>query len=118
STLVDWLVANSDRDLNKIKDIFKDLVIAVGYIHSQKFIHRDLKPSNILFAEDGTLKICDLGIATDRVMMSVDEGGLEIPIERTFERGTKYMDVYGTGTNGMVRLLFKSGHICSWPHFR
>ena len=26
-------------------------------------VHRDIKPSNILFAEDGTARICDLGLA-------------------------------------------------------
>ncbi|GMS98481.1 hypothetical protein PENTCL1PPCAC_20656, partial [Pristionchus entomophagus] len=30
-------------------------------------IHRDLKPSNILFSEKDRLKLCDLGIATERM---------------------------------------------------
>ncbi|KAK8880727.1 hypothetical protein M9Y10_003414 [Tritrichomonas musculus] len=39
------------------------IALAMKYIHFQKIIHRDLKPSNILIARDGTVKICDFGIA-------------------------------------------------------
>jgi serine/threonine protein kinase len=36
---------------------------ALGYAHQANFIHRDIKPENILLAADGTVKICDLGLA-------------------------------------------------------
>ncbi|GMS99883.1 hypothetical protein PENTCL1PPCAC_22058, partial [Pristionchus entomophagus] len=39
---------------------------AVEHMHEKNLIHRDLKPSNILFAETDLLKLCDLGIATER----------------------------------------------------
>lgn len=36
---------------------------ALGYAHTAGFIHRDVKPENLLLATDGTIKICDLGLA-------------------------------------------------------
>jgi tetratricopeptide (TPR) repeat protein len=33
------------------------------FVHGKKIIHHDIKPDNILFAESGTIKISDFGIA-------------------------------------------------------
>jgi len=42
----------------------QELAEAVEYIHGQGFIHRDIKPKNILLtAEDGHIKLADLGLA-------------------------------------------------------
>ncbi|GMS86896.1 hypothetical protein PENTCL1PPCAC_9071, partial [Pristionchus entomophagus] len=68
-SLKEWLRENrsdSTRNLPRMKSWFKQIVEAVHYIHEKNLIHRDLKPSNILFAEIDHLKVCDLGIATER----------------------------------------------------
>ncbi|MET7453410.1 tetratricopeptide repeat protein [Streptomyces sp. NPDC005574] len=36
---------------------------ALAYTHQQGVVHRDLKPANIVRLTDGTVKICDFGIA-------------------------------------------------------
>ncbi|GMS86692.1 hypothetical protein PENTCL1PPCAC_8867 [Pristionchus entomophagus] len=45
---------------------FKQMVSAVDYLHDNNFIHRDLKPNNVLFLGKDHVKLCDLGVATQR----------------------------------------------------
>lgn len=89
-TLSKWLAnsANEERDYSRMKEWFTQIVLAVGFIHSQGMFHRDLKPSNIVFTDANTLKICDLGISTDQAKQEYQE----ISKSRTCDRGTvKYM---------------------------
>ena len=46
---------------SKIFQIFKQVVSAVEYLHSQGVVHRDLKPENILLDSKLNAKICDFG---------------------------------------------------------
>lgn len=68
-SLSDWLKEQpeqSPRDISRMRVWFKQMVSAVEHIHANNLIHRDLKPSNILYFERDVLKLCDLGIATQR----------------------------------------------------
>ncbi|KAI5958075.1 KSP2 [Candida theae] len=53
-----------------IKDVFQQILNAVGYCHSKGVYHRDLKPENILIAEDWSIKLCDWGLATTTKIVS------------------------------------------------
>ncbi|GMT16053.1 hypothetical protein PFISCL1PPCAC_7350, partial [Pristionchus fissidentatus] len=65
-SLKDWLERNQEtRDLSIMKSWFKQMVCAVEHMHELQIMHRDLKPANILFTAPGTLKIADLGVATE-----------------------------------------------------
>ncbi|MFI8787828.1 tetratricopeptide repeat protein [Streptomyces sp. NPDC055105] len=46
-----------------IVEIAGQVSAALAYTHEQGIIHRDLKPANIMRLTDGTVKICDFGIA-------------------------------------------------------
>ncbi|CAJ1067694.1 uncharacterized protein LOC104918202 [Xyrichtys novacula] len=78
-------VKKSMKDFKRREEslgLFQDIVDAVKYFHSLKFIHRDLKPANILFGQNGAAKIGDFGLVTDE---SDDAGNL---MERTERKGT------------------------------
>ncbi|MET9293086.1 serine/threonine-protein kinase, partial [Streptomyces sp. NPDC003077] len=44
-------------------EIAEQVTAALAYTHEQGIVHRDLKPANIVRTSDGTVKICDFGIA-------------------------------------------------------
>ncbi|MGW2861251.1 tetratricopeptide repeat protein [Streptomyces sp. NPDC001205] len=46
-----------------VMDIAEQVAAALAYTHRQGIVHRDLKPANIMRLDDGTVKICDFGIA-------------------------------------------------------
>ncbi|CCF58303.1 hypothetical protein KAFR_0E01490 [Kazachstania africana CBS 2517] len=63
------------ENLNKQRDeywrLFRQILEALSYIHSQGIIHRDLKPMNIFIDESRNIKIGDFGLAKN-VHRSID----------------------------------------------
>lgn len=49
--------------VDEVIDIAEQVAAALAYTHRQGVVHRDLKPANIVRLADGTVKICDFGIA-------------------------------------------------------
>ncbi|MFH8769933.1 tetratricopeptide repeat protein [Streptomyces sp. NPDC017958] len=49
--------------VDDVIDIAEQVAAALAYTHQQGIVHRDLKPANIVRLTDGTVKICDFGIA-------------------------------------------------------
>ncbi|MER5198487.1 tetratricopeptide repeat protein [Streptomyces sp. NPDC002755] len=65
SNLCQLLDDNERRPLPvpDVLEIADQVAGALAYTHRQGVVHRDLKPANIVRLTDGTVKICDFGIA-------------------------------------------------------
>ena len=51
--------------MNQAVTFTKQIALGLQALHQKDIIHRDVKPSNILFKNDNTLIVADLGIAKD-----------------------------------------------------
>ena len=47
------------------KNIFRQLIETIKYLHSIGIVHRDIKPDNILLELDNTIKLCDFGVSKE-----------------------------------------------------
>ena len=46
-----------------MKQMSKEILRGVEFLHSHRIIHRDLKPQNLLVTREGRIKIADFGLA-------------------------------------------------------
>jgi serine/threonine-protein kinase 24/25/MST4 len=48
---------------SQISIVIREMILGLEYLHSQGKMHRDVKAANVLFADDGSVKLADLGVA-------------------------------------------------------
>lgn len=62
--LFDYLTQVVTLSEKRTRQIMRQLLSAVEFIHSQNIVHRDLKPENILMDDNLNVKLTDFGFAT------------------------------------------------------
>lgn len=62
-TLSDKIGSMGTVDTSQIIEIVRGIASGLECAHKQGFVHRDIKPANILFADDGSFRLTDFGIA-------------------------------------------------------
>ncbi|XP_069866077.1 maternal embryonic leucine zipper kinase isoform X4 [Dipodomys merriami] len=60
--LFDYIISHDRLSEEETRIVFRQIVSAVAYVHSQGYAHRDLKPENLLFDEYHKLKLIDFGL--------------------------------------------------------
>jgi tetratricopeptide (TPR) repeat protein len=75
-----------DRDLGRLRGVFRQLAEGVAALHAAGHVHRDLKPSNVMVARSGRVVILDMGIAAE-----LDRAGLHQSTEPHIIGTVSYM---------------------------
>ncbi|EGR32286.1 hypothetical protein IMG5_089700 [Ichthyophthirius multifiliis] len=61
-----WDIIKDKGKINEdeMRNIFRQILLAIEYCKSKNIAHRDLKPENILIDEFGTIKVSDFGLSS------------------------------------------------------
>ena len=102
----DYIIRNRAAfELKRCINIFKHILSAFSYAHSEGIIHRDIKPSNIILQQNDVPKILDFGIAKiTNLNMGMTKTGTKMgsvfymsPEQVMGENVDKRTDVYSLG---------------------
>lgn len=63
--IFDHLVRNGRMPEPEARRIFRQIVLAVRYLHQQRVVHRDLKAENLLLDADNNIKLADFGFSNE-----------------------------------------------------
>lgn len=63
-TLAAWVEQSGPLSIGAAVAAIRDAARGLAHAHAAGIIHRDVKPSNLMRAEDGTVKVVDLGLAS------------------------------------------------------
>jgi serine/threonine protein kinase len=95
-SLDDRLVTDGNCGVEQTVEWGVRLCDTLAFVHGKGIVHHDIKPQNILFAEDGTIKLGDFGVAnrnTGTRLYMAPEMLLGERVSRTDPR----LDVYALG---------------------
>jgi eukaryotic-like serine/threonine-protein kinase len=113
-----------ETSLNETLAVFRQLLSAVAYSHSQLVLHRDIKPANVLVDRAGQVKLLDFGVAK-LADDEADDDGLTRSMGRAlterYAAPEQYLDDnVGTSADifalGSLLVELLSGERIEWSH--
>ncbi|KAA6377320.1 MAG: putative Serine/threonine-protein kinase Nek6 [Streblomastix strix] len=54
-----------EERINRVWELFAQIIVALDFMHSKGVLHRDIKPENIFIMEDGSARLGDFGLAKE-----------------------------------------------------
>ena len=111
-TLADRVAADGAQPIEDVIRWTSEVLEVLTYLHENRVVHRDVKPSNLLVAEDGSIKLSDLGLVRSldrgsdltRTLEGVGTPRFMSPEQLRGEKPTPSCDLYSLGVT-MYQLL-------------
>jgi serine/threonine protein kinase len=76
SNLLDLILSGNLNNISDVKELFKQIVEGVQYLHTQGIAHGDLKPENVGITSTGDVKLLDFGYCKEqRIGFDADKSG-------------------------------------------
>ncbi|CAG2171589.1 unnamed protein product [Oppiella nova] len=108
--------------------MFHRLTECVQYLHENHIIHRDLKPDNVLITSDGSIKLCDFGLAKEvlgidshnmsKAKHTADVGTVDYMASEAQTNEYKYkIDIYSLSLIGSQLFGFDTNDIIAGKQF-
>ena len=95
-----------------IREIMRDVLQGLDYLHSKNILHRDIKPHNILFGTDGHYKLTDFGESKSiDLTVAGTYCGTELFMspeicDASVKQYNAKCDIYSTGITAMYLAVF------------
>ena len=102
-----FLSGSRMMDLEMIRLMCQDLLLAISHLHASNFVHRDIRDTSIFMDNNGQFRLSDFSI--DRKLREIIEEKNEVAVEDVFPqsvgRGGKKSDIYRLGIRFATKIL-------------
>lgn len=108
--LFDHIIARGRYTEADAREIIKQILLGIEYLHANGIAHRDLKPENILIG-DNRVVICDFGLSKffDRGQLLLTQCGTPGYVSPEVVSGDVYTNAVDLWTIGVITYILVSG---------